>query len=239
MNLSLLTEMFSLVTKAGFLLLTTTLSLLDHAGAGPLTALSYPGLNSFAPVFRGSGVPLFSGSAWSNSSADAVLAQTKFTGPLDTVAGAVLYHFGRRSSSLPEPLGSSEVTMAALGACVPCSVLGQATMTTVTGAVARLVVLSAFAAPAGLRQVGGSAIARLPMLAPILAQATLDEPLRRFLEFITKVLLLIGLALVVFSGWLIGQGKTDNAVLCIVGGFVIAAAVPIMRMLAEMTGTTF
>lgn len=109
-----------------------------------------------------------------------------------------------------------------------------------TDASAALIVAPALSAvPALVHQVAATIVANSSTLGPIFAQTTFDSALRSFLEFLTKILVLIGVALVFYGGWLIGQGKTAEGVLCIIGGFVIAAAVPIMRMLAEMTGTTF
>ena len=84
------------------------------------------------------------------------------------------------------------------------------------------------------RQLVGS-----PWFGPILAQATFDSALNSFIGFLAKILLLIGVAVVALGGWLISQGKNSDGVLAIIGGFIIAAAIPIVRLLAQMTGTSF
>lgn len=72
---------------------------------------------------------------------------------------------------------------------------------------------------------------------PVLAQATFDSALTAFVAFLSRILLLIGIAVVAYGGWLISQGKNADGVMAIIGGFVIVAAVPIIRLLASMVGS--
>lgn len=79
----------------------------------------------------------------------------------------------------------------------------------------------------------------LPSLGLLFAQATFDTALESFLRLLARVLLLIGVAMVFFGGWLVSQGKTTEGVLAIIGGFIVAAAILIVRTLAAMIGSTF
>jgi hypothetical protein len=75
--------------------------------------------------------------------------------------------------------------------------------------------------------------------APMLAQATFDSALQSFLGFISKILILLGIAVVCYGGWMVSQGKTSEGVMGMVGGFLMAVAVLILRLFAQFTGTTF
>jgi hypothetical protein len=79
----------------------------------------------------------------------------------------------------------------------------------------------------------------LPSLGLMLAQATFDTALESFLQFIGKVLLLIGVAMIFLGGWLVSQGKTTEGLLAITGGFITSSAILIVRALAGMIGSTF
>ena len=75
--------------------------------------------------------------------------------------------------------------------------------------------------------------------APMLAQATFDSALQSFLGFISKILILLGIAVVFYGGWMVSQGKTSEGVTALVGGFIIAGAVLVIRVFAKITGTNF
>lgn len=86
---------------------------------------------------------------------------------------------------------------------------------------------------------GPQLLGELFPLGLLLAQASFDSALTSFISFLTRILLLIGVAVVALGGWLIAQGKNSDGILAIIGGFVIAAAVPIVRLLAQITGSSF
>ncbi|CAG0995503.1 hypothetical protein ARNL5_03586 [Anaerolineae bacterium] len=79
----------------------------------------------------------------------------------------------------------------------------------------------------------------LPSLGLLFAQATFDTALESFLRFLGRVLLLLGVAMIAFGGWLVNQGKTIEATLAITGGFITASAILIVRALAGLIGSTF
>jgi hypothetical protein len=97
----------------------------------------------------------------------------------------------------------------------------------------------AFLASVTFSHVPGGPLVALQSLSPILAQATFDAALQSFLGFLAKILILIGIAVVFYGGWMVSQGKSSEGVLAIIGGFLIASAIPILRLLAQFTGTTF
>ena len=97
---------------------------------------------------------------------------------------------------------------------------------------------AAFAAiPSGHSSVAG--ILAPQVFGGMFAQATFDAALESFLGFISKILLLLGVAVVFYGGWMVSQGKSSEGVLAILGGFIIAAAIPIVKLLAQFTGATF
>ena len=75
-------------------------------------------------------------------------------------------------------------------------------------------------------------------LLPLLAQV--GEPgFEAFRIWISHVLILIGIALIAYGGWMIGHnGETGRGSLAIIGGFILVAAVPIVNAFARMNGVT-
>ncbi len=73
-----------------------------------------------------------------------------------------------------------------------------------------------------------------PLLATtyiLLAQSTIDPSIDRFLEFIAKITMLVGISVVFMGGWKIHRGEAGDGILAIIGGFIIALAVPIIKFL--------
>jgi hypothetical protein len=73
----------------------------------------------------------------------------------------------------------------------------------------------------------------------ILAQAAPDVPINNFLGFLSKIMLLCGVVAIFWGGWKTSRGETAEGVLAIIGGFIIALAVPILRYLGSLGGVTF
>lgn len=63
----------------------------------------------------------------------------------------------------------------------------------------------------------------------LLAQASPDAKIEAFLAFLGKVMMLIGVVMIFFGGWKIHRGETADGLLAIVGGFIVALAIPIIR----------
>ena len=71
---------------------------------------------------------------------------------------------------------------------------------------------------------------------PLLAQVS-DPPFAQFEAFISRVLVIIGIALIAHGGWLIGHnGETGRGMMSIIGGFILVAAV--VNAFAKMNGIT-
>lgn len=88
--------------------------------------------------------------------------------------------------------------------------------------------------PAAMPSLAGAAV-----ISPLFAQATFDSALQQFLGFISKVLILLGIAVVCYGGWMVSQGKTAEGVTSIIGGFLMTSAVLVVRLLAAANGTSF
>lgn len=73
----------------------------------------------------------------------------------------------------------------------------------------------------------------------LLAQTSIDLPLNNFLAFLSKIMLLIGVVMIFYGGWKIHRGETSEGLLAIVGGFIVALSVPILRVLAGFGGISF
>ncbi len=63
----------------------------------------------------------------------------------------------------------------------------------------------------------------------MLAQASPDAAIDRFLEFIAKVMMMVGAIMIFFGGWKIHRGEISEGLLAILGGFIVALAIPIIR----------
>lgn len=71
---------------------------------------------------------------------------------------------------------------------------------------------------------------------PILAQAAGVPGIDGFLDFLAQICIIIGVVVIATGGYLIAlRGRIEEGLLCIVGGFILAAALPIMRYLVTLT----
>ena len=74
----------------------------------------------------------------------------------------------------------------------------------------------------------------------ILAQADPTSAIQSFKTLLAKILLLVGISTIAYGGFLIAkQGQTLEGILCLVGGFLIALAVPIITYFASLGGIQF
>ncbi len=72
-----------------------------------------------------------------------------------------------------------------------------------------------------------------------LAEVDLKEALKSFLEFLSWVLIVLGVCLVAYGAILIAQGRHLDGVVAIVAGFILVLAVPIIYYFAKLAGTQF
>ena len=74
----------------------------------------------------------------------------------------------------------------------------------------------------------------------LLAQTDPGTLIDTFKVLLAKLLLLVGVAVIAYGGYLISrQGQTIEGILCIIGGFIISIAVPLITYLALQAGITF
>ena len=73
----------------------------------------------------------------------------------------------------------------------------------------------------------------------LLAQVDLKAPIKAFLEFLSWVLILLGVCLVAYGAILIAQGRHLDGVVAIVAGFILVLAVPIIYYFAKLAGIQF
>ncbi|MBK7999677.1 MAG: hypothetical protein IPK15_13410 [Verrucomicrobia bacterium] len=65
----------------------------------------------------------------------------------------------------------------------------------------------------------------------LLAQASIDGSIDNFLKLLAKLMLLPAVAMLIYAGLLMHDGKTREAINALIGAFVLAAAIPIARFL--------
>ena len=74
----------------------------------------------------------------------------------------------------------------------------------------------------------------------ILAQVDPNAAIESFKLLLGKLLLLVGVGVMAYGGYLVSrQGHLMDGILCIIGGFLIAIAIPLMSYLASLSGITF
>lgn len=67
---------------------------------------------------------------------------------------------------------------------------------------------------------------------PMLAQAlSIDASIERFLVLIQKLLQVVAVCLIVYAAWCVQDGRVRDGCLAVVGGLLLALAVPISRVL--------
>ena len=70
--------------------------------------------------------------------------------------------------------------------------------------------------------------------APFLAAATgggIDGPIKSFLDFVQKLLILPALALVLYAAWMFHENRIRDAAMALGGALLLALAVPIVNAL--------
>jgi hypothetical protein len=89
--------------------------------------------------------------------------------------------------------------------------------------------------------VGEALAAGTPAAIVLLAQAQVDlkEALKSFIEFLSWVLIALGVCLVAYGAILIAQGRQLDGVVAIVAGFILVLAVPIVYYFAKIAGIPF
>ena len=69
---------------------------------------------------------------------------------------------------------------------------------------------------------------------PFLAQADPTGPITTFLTFLTQIFLIIGGILIAYGGYEISRGRVVEGLLCILGGLLLALAIPVMKWLQHV-----
>ena len=69
---------------------------------------------------------------------------------------------------------------------------------------------------------------------PFLAQADPTGPINTFLTFLTQIFLVIGAILIAYGGYEISRGRVVEGLLCILGGLLLALAIPVMKWLQHL-----
>jgi hypothetical protein len=77
----------------------------------------------------------------------------------------------------------------------------------------------------------GAAGGSTPAFLVFLAQATPFAPIEQFLLLLGMFCLIIGVILLAYGGYQISQGRVTDGLLSVLGGFILAIAVPLMKWL--------
>ena len=75
-------------------------------------------------------------------------------------------------------------------------------------------------------------------LKPMLALASPDQAVSRFLDFLAKIFLILGSLIIAYGAYLIHQGRVAEGLLGLLGGFILALAIPLMRFFLSIAGIT-
>lgn len=73
----------------------------------------------------------------------------------------------------------------------------------------------------------------------LLAQVDIKDAMKSLLEFLSWVMIAMGVCLVAYGAIRIAQGHQMDGGLAIVGGFILVLAVPIIYYFAKLAGTQF
>lgn len=71
----------------------------------------------------------------------------------------------------------------------------------------------------------------------VLAQVNPKEAIKSFLEFLSWVLILLGVCLVAYGAIQIAQGRHLDGVVALTAGFILVMAVPLVYYFAKLAGT--
>ena len=66
---------------------------------------------------------------------------------------------------------------------------------------------------------------------PLLAQADPTAPIEKFTHFLGEVFLIIGCITIAYGGYEVARGRVVEGLMCILGGLLLALAIPIMKWL--------
>ena len=84
----------------------------------------------------------------------------------------------------------------------------------------------------------GTEVQKERWLKPMLAQASPDQAVTRFLDFLAKIFLILGSLIIAYGAYLIHQGRVAEGLLGLLGGFILALAIPLMRFFLSIAGIT-
>ena len=69
-----------------------------------------------------------------------------------------------------------------------------------------------------------------------LAQATIDSAFDNIIILLGKILLLVGLVMLIWAALLAHDGKIRETVYAIIGAFILAIAVPLLKLIFSIGG---
>jgi hypothetical protein len=75
----------------------------------------------------------------------------------------------------------------------------------------------------------------LPAITPMLAQADPTGPVEKFIHFLSEIFLVIGCIVIAYGGYEISRGRVVEGLMCILGGLILAIAIPLMKWLLQLT----
>lgn len=76
----------------------------------------------------------------------------------------------------------------------------------------------------------------MTVLTPILAQAGMEPSLDPIFGFLGKIMMLVGSVVLFIGGWKIYKGEPDVGVMAIIGGGLIAMAIPLIKYFFSIFG---
>lgn len=70
----------------------------------------------------------------------------------------------------------------------------------------------------------------------VLAQASIDGAIDNFINLLGKILLLVGLVMLIWAALLAHDGKVRESIYAIIGAFILALAVPLLKLIFGIGG---
>ena len=68
----------------------------------------------------------------------------------------------------------------------------------------------------------------------LLAALAFDTAVDTFLNFLTKILLLVGIVIMLWAGWSIHEGKIREGIMALIGGLIVALAIPLAKWIITL-----
>ena len=68
----------------------------------------------------------------------------------------------------------------------------------------------------------------------LLAALSFDTAVDNFINFLAKILLLIGIIIMLWAGWSIHEGKIREGLMALIGGLIVALAIPLAKWIISL-----